>query len=138
MFFIFLLSIPGFHPIAHVAKVRQNGVMIAWPVLLLYVYGVLLIVGGLMGYVKAKSLPSLIAGLVCGVIIIIVGLNYISYDAPYVALIVALVLIFLMGRRYLVTRKPMPALLIVVLSIIVAVVQVYILLDKGNGSAPWF
>ena len=112
--------------------------MIHLPVLLLYVYGVLLIVGGAMGYVKAKSLPSLIAGVVCGLIIIIVGLNYASYDAPYVALLVALVLIVLMGRRYIRTRKAMPALLIVVLSVIVAVVQVYILLSVGNGTEHWF
>ncbi len=125
-------------PIAHGGKVRQNGVMIPLPVLLLYVYGVLLILGGAMGYVKAKSVPSLVAGVVCGLIIIITGLNYASYDAPYVALLVALVLIFLMGRRYLVTRKAMPALLIVVLSVIVAVVQVYILLAVGNGTEHWF
>ncbi len=112
--------------------------MIHLPVLLLYVYGVLLILGGAMGYVKARSVPSLVAGVVCGLIIIIVGLNYTSYDAPYVALLVALVLIFLLGRRYLRTRKAMPALLIVVLSVIVAVVQVYILLSVGNGTAPWF
>lgn len=91
-----------------------------------------------MGYVKAKSLPSLLAGVICGVIIIITALNYTSYDAPWVALLVALVLIILMGRRYIVTRKAMPALLIVVLSVIVAVVQVYILLFIGNGTAPWF
>ena len=91
-----------------------------------------------MGYMKAKSLPSLIAGVVCGVIIIIVGLNYTSHDAPYIALLVALVLIFLMGRRYITTRKAMPALLIVVLSVIVAVVQVYILLSVGNGTEHWF
>ncbi len=108
------------------------------PVLLLFVYGVLLILGGAMGYVKAKSLPSLLAGVICGVIIIITALNYTSYDAPWVALLVALVLIILMGRRYIVTRKAMPALLIVVLSVIVAVVQVYILLFIGNGTAPWF
>ncbi len=112
--------------------------MIPWPVLLLYVYGILLIVGGAMGYVKARSLPSLLAGLICGIIIIIVGLNYASYDAPYVALLVAIVLIFLMGRRYLNTRKAMPALLIVVLSVIVAIVQVYILLSVGNGTEHWF
>ena len=120
------------------AKVRQNGGVIALPVLLLYVYGVLLIVGGAMGYVKAKSVPSLLAGVICGLIIIITALNYTSYDAPYVALAVALVLIVLMGRRYIMTRKAMPALLIVVLSVIVAVVQVYILLSVGNGTAPWF
>jgi hypothetical protein len=33
-----------------------------------------------------------------------------------------------MGRRYLNSRKVMPALLVVVLSVIVAVVQVYVLL----------
>jgi uncharacterized membrane protein (UPF0136 family) len=106
--------------------------------LLLYIYGVLLILGGAMGYVKAKSVPSLLAGVICGLIILIVGLNYTSYDAPYVALAVALVLIFIMGGRYLKTRKAMPALLIVVFSVIVAVVQVYILLSVGNGTAPWF
>ena len=91
-----------------------------------------------MGYVKAKSVPSLLAGVICGVIIIITGLNYASHDAPYVALAVALVLIVLMGRRYFITRKAMPALLIVVLSVIVAVVQVYILLSVGNGTEHWF
>ena len=104
-------------PIARAAKVRQNDGMIPWPVLLLYIYGVLLIVGGAMGYVKAKSVPSLVAGVVCGLIAIYLGVNYTWHDAPYVALLVALVLIFLMGRRYLNTRKAMPALLIVVLSL---------------------
>jgi uncharacterized membrane protein (UPF0136 family) len=44
------------------------------------------------------------------------------------------VLIFLMGRRYLNTRKAMPALLIVVLSVIVAIVQVYIMAVDGLGN----
>ena len=91
-----------------------------------------------MGYVKARSVPSLVAGVVCGVIVIIVGLNYTAHDAPYVALLVALVLIVIMGRRFLSTRKAMPSLLIVILSVIVAIVQVYILLGPGNGTAPWF
>jgi uncharacterized membrane protein (UPF0136 family) len=107
-----------------------------WPRLLLYVYGIFLIFGGLMGYVKARSIPSLVMGLVCGLIAIFLGYDYVWHFAPYCALIIALVLIFLMGRRYLRTRKPMPALLIVVLSIIVAVVQVYILLTVGAGNAP--
>ena len=51
-----------------------------------------------------------------------------------VAFYLALVLILLMGRRYLRTRKPMPALLIVVLSVIVAVVQIYIILFVGLGN----
>jgi uncharacterized membrane protein (UPF0136 family) len=110
--------------------------MIPWPVLLLYIYGILLIVGGLMGYVKARSVPSLVAGLVCGFIALFLGYRYTWHFAPHAALILALVLIFLMGRRYLRTRKPMPALLIVVLSVVVAVVQVYVLLFVGVGSEP--
>jgi uncharacterized membrane protein (UPF0136 family) len=110
--------------------------MIPWPVLLLYIYGILLIVGGAMGYVKAKSVPSLVAGLVCGFIALFMGYRYTWHYAPHVAFILALVLIFLMGRRYLNTRKAMPALLIVVLSIIVAIVQLYILIFVGSGSDP--
>ena len=110
--------------------------MIPWPVLLLYIYGVLLILGGLMGYIKAKSVPSLVAGLICGFIALFLGYRYTWHFAPHVAFILALVLIFLMGRRYLNTRKAMPALLIVVLSVIVAIVQIYILFFVGVGSEP--
>ena len=110
--------------------------MIQWPVLLLYIYGILLILGGAMGYVKAQSVPSLVAGLVCGFIALLLGFRYTWHFAPHAALILSLVLIFIMGRRYLRTRKPMPALLIVVLSVIVAIVQVYIILFVGVGSEP--
>jgi uncharacterized membrane protein (UPF0136 family) len=106
----------------------------AWPVLILYIYGILLIVGGLMGYIKAKSVPSLVAGMVCGFIALLLGCRYVWHFAPHAAFILALVLIIMMGRRYLSTRKPTPALLIVVLSIIVAIVQVYVILFVGLGN----
>ena len=108
--------------------------MIPWPALLLYIYGILLIVGGAMGYVKAKSVPSLVAGLVCGFIALFLGYRYAWHYAPYAAFILAVVLIFIMGRRYLNTRKAMPALLIVVLSAVVAIVQLYVILFVGVGS----
>jgi len=110
--------------------------MIPWPVLLLYIYGILLIVGGAMGYIKAKSVPSLVAGLICGFIALFLGYRYTWHFAPHAAFILAIVLIFIMGRRYLNTRKAMPALLIVVLSVIVAIVQLYILLFVGTGHDP--
>ena len=110
--------------------------MIPWPVLLLYIYGVLLIVGGVMGYVKAKSVPSVVAGVVCGLIAIFLGANYTWHDAPYAALALSLFLIILMGRRYLRTRKTMPAVPIVVLSVIVALAQLYILIFVGPGHDP--
>ncbi|MCE0497941.1 MAG: TMEM14 family protein [Methylacidiphilales bacterium] len=110
--------------------------MTPWPVLLLYVYGALLIVGGVMGYVKAKSVPSVAAGVICGLIAFLLGANYTWHDAPYAALVLALVLIFLMGRRYLRTRKAMPALLIVGLSVIVVLAQLYVLIFIGPGHDP--
>jgi uncharacterized membrane protein (UPF0136 family) len=105
-----------------------------WAAIILYIYGILLILGGLMGYVKARSVPSAVAGVVCGVISIICGLRYTFHDEPYIMLIVSLVLIILMGRRYLNTRKPMPALLIVVMSLVVFLVQIYVLFVPGPGT----
>jgi uncharacterized membrane protein (UPF0136 family) len=122
--------------VARKQKVRQNERMIPWPILLLYIYGILLIVGGLMGYVKAKSVPSLVAGVGCGVIALLLGYRYAWHFAPHAALVLSLLLIFLMGRRYLRTRKAMPALLIVVLSVVVALAQVYVLVFVGAGSEP--
>jgi uncharacterized membrane protein (UPF0136 family) len=98
-------------------------------VLLLYVYGVLLIVGGAMGYAKAKSVPSLVAGVVCGLIALLLGYYYTWHFAPHTALLLALLLIFIMGKRYLNSRKVMPALLIVALSVIVAIAQVYVIIS---------
>jgi uncharacterized membrane protein (UPF0136 family) len=101
----------------------------SFPVLLLYVYGVVLILGGLMGYLKAKSVPSLVAGVVCGVIALLLGYYYTWHFAPHAALLLSILLIVVMGRRFLRTRKPMPALPVVILSLIVAVVQIYVLLS---------
>ena len=122
--------------VASQEKLRQNVFMnFPWPVVL-YIYGVLLIVGGLIGYVKAKSVPSAVAGLICGFIALFLGYRYARHPAPYVALVLALALIFLMGRRYLNTRKPMPALPIVILSIIVAIAQICVILFVGLGNEP--
>ena len=124
---------PSIAPRARLGQIHPD---MPYSDILLYVYGVLLIFGGVMGYVKAHSTPSLVAGVVCGIIAIILGYRYTWHYAPYAALLLALFLIFIMGRRYLRTRKPMPALLIVVLSLIVAVVQVYNLVTIGAGHEP--
>jgi len=98
------------------------------PVLLLYIYGVILIFGGFMGYLKARSVPSLVAGGLCGIIALLLGYYYTWKFAPIAALLLGLFLLGVMGRRYLRTRKAMPALLVVALSIIVVAVQIYVLL----------
>ncbi len=109
-------------------------IVFQWPVFLLYVYGILLIIGGVMGYVKAKSVPSVVAGCICGFLALLFGYRYTWHFAPHAAFVLALVLIFMMGRRYLRTRKAMPALLIVVMSVIVAIVQLYVIFFVGQGN----
>ena len=99
-------------------------------VLLLYLYAVLLVVGGTIGYVKAKSIPSLLAGLISGLLILATAIGHRWIYSPYLALLVSLVLAVVMGRRYLRTQKAMPALLIVGVSLLVAAVQIYILVRR--------
>lgn len=80
-------------------------------VLAAIVYGVLAIVGGAMGYAKARSLPSLISGLVSGLLLLIGGIaqqqGY-SWGFP-LSLFVTVALILVFAVRFWKTRKFMPA-----------------------------
>jgi len=82
------------------------------------VYGVFCILGGILGYVKAKSLPSLIAGATSGAALLLFGYGMLqgSRAAGFGILIVALSL----GVRFLgtwrQTHRLMPDLLMVLMS----------------------
>ncbi len=99
----------------------------AYHALLLFVYGALLIVGGSIGYIKAKSIPSLVAGTISGIIAIVLGFFTAHTADVYAALALSVFLILVLGRRYLAT-KATPALVTVLLSGIVAAAQVYSLI----------
>ena len=66
-------------------------------------FGLVTLVGGIIGYVQADSMVSLIAGGVAGIILIFIGLRLQKGWRPglYVALVVALALIIHFGRTYL-------------------------------------
>ena len=89
-------------------------------VLVLVVYGVFTLIGGLIGYVKAKSLASLIAGTASGGILLACAGQYARGNRA--ALIVGASVAFLLGVRFVRTwckmRRLMPDLLMVVLSMI--------------------
>jgi uncharacterized membrane protein (UPF0136 family) len=81
-----------------------------------FLFGLLAIIGGAMGYARAKSKPSLIAGSVSGALLIIAGLLSPGVPGFVLALIVSVLLLAHFGRAYAAKKKPMPAIPMIVLS----------------------
>lgn len=94
--------------------------MIAWLVL---IYGILIAAGGVMGYVKAQSMPSLIAGGISGIALVgaAVAIMKGAYSAGWwISLVVALLLLVRFGIAELKGGfKMMPGGIVIILSIIV-------------------
>src|SRR5262245_55161832 len=94
--------------------------MIAWLVL---IYGILIAVGGIMGYVKAQSTASLIAGGISGIALVgaAVAMMKGAYSAGWwISLIVALLLLGRFGSAALTKGfEMMPGGIVIILSIIV-------------------
>ena len=81
-----------------------------------YFFGLVAIAGGAMGYARAKSKASLIAGGVSGALLIVAGLISPSVPGFVLALIVSILLLAHFGRSYAAKKKPMPAIPMIVLS----------------------
>jgi uncharacterized membrane protein (UPF0136 family) len=88
--------------------------MLAQPFYLLF--GLVSIVGGALGYARAKSKASLIAGGVSGGLLIIAGLLPRGGPSFILALLVSVLLVIHFGRTYAAKKKPMPAIPMIVLS----------------------
>jgi uncharacterized membrane protein (UPF0136 family) len=88
----------------------------------LWVYIALLIVGGLMGFIKGKSRISLISSLIFAVVLALVALG--TIPSHYVAIgIVAFLLVFF-GARFMRSKKVMPAGMMSVVSLVVLILLV--------------
>jgi len=85
--------------------------------LYLFVFGILTIAGGVMGFVKAKSRPSLIAGSVSGLLLLAAG--YLVGSHGRVGLILGLIISLGLAGRFITayrkSGKLMPAGLMAVL-----------------------
>ena len=82
------------------------------------IYGILLILGGIMGYVKAKSIWSLITGVVCGILILI-STNFGSHNKKmqyFNVVMISLILAIFFYIRFNATHGFMPAGLMLILS----------------------
>jgi uncharacterized membrane protein (UPF0136 family) len=98
-----------------------------------FLFGLVAIVGGAMGYAKAQSKPSLIAGSISGALLILAGLLTPGLFGSILALAVSLLLLGYFARTYLAKRKPMPAIPMIAFSAIGIVLSV-IALSMLHGS----
>ena len=93
-------------------------------------YALFCIVGGIIGYTKAQSTASLIAGLLSGIVLLICSYGIAKGNTAvlYISLIVSI----LLGGRFAVTLfnnfKVMPNLIMVILSVITVVFVIIALL----------
>ncbi|MBI1977737.1 MAG: TMEM14 family protein [Candidatus Omnitrophica bacterium] len=92
--------------------------MINISTIVVFLYGLFALVGGMIGYVKAKSKASLIAGSVSGIILIgcAYGFTQGVRGAYWISLVVAIVLGVRFLKKWFVTKRVMPELLMVIFS----------------------
>jgi uncharacterized membrane protein (UPF0136 family) len=95
--------------------------MIEFAKLYLFLFGVLTIAGGVMGFVKAGSRASIIAGGVSGALLLVSG--YLVGAGDFVAglvlgLVLSLALAGQFGPKFIRTRKMMPAGMMAMLGVI--------------------
>jgi uncharacterized membrane protein (UPF0136 family) len=83
-------------------------------------YGVLAIVGGIIGYVQAQSKASLISGSISGLLLIVAGVMQLKGQQAglILATVVTAVLVIVFAIRLIKTRKFMPAGLMSLLGVV--------------------
>jgi uncharacterized membrane protein (UPF0136 family) len=101
------------------------------------IYGLIVLLGGVMGYAKAKSKVSLFAGVGSGIALLIAWV--LSDQLPLVgvglATLIALILSVVFIRRFLSTRAFMPSGLMMLFSLVATVVFLLGLLDASGVLA---
>uniref|UniRef100_A0A182MX52 Uncharacterized protein n=1 Tax=Anopheles culicifacies TaxID=139723 RepID=A0A182MX52_9DIPT len=106
------------------------------------VFAILIIVGGVIGYMRAGSVVSLYAGVIFGLAIGAgAWCNSLQEPIPYVQLVVLSLLIIVMMIRFYKTRAFMPPGMILLLSLCVMVWTVFIYGDylsliSGTNDKP--
>ncbi|CAN6452268.1 unnamed protein product [Victoria cruziana] len=103
-------------------------------------YGIVVVVGGVLGYARKGSVLSLAGGAGAGLLLLLAG--FISLKAfekrrkSFVALILetvcSLALAVVMGRRYLETSKIMPPGLVAAISALMTIFYLYKFVGGGN------
>ena len=96
--------------------------------IVLGIYAALLILGGVIGFLKARSVPSLIAGVVSGLIAIgciVISSTYNENGGFAIALCLAIALFLFFGPKAVSAKKFMPAGLMTLASTVVIAIMVW-------------
>jgi uncharacterized membrane protein (UPF0136 family) len=95
-----------------------------------YLFGVMTIVGGAIGYFKAGSLASIIAGTVCGALLIFAGILIATKVQPalILGLLISLALAYRFIPAFLEKRAFMPGGLMSALCVIGAILTIITLI----------
>ncbi|KAJ6887082.1 hypothetical protein NC651_027443 [Populus alba x Populus x berolinensis] len=103
-------------------------------------YGLVIVIGGVIGYLRKGSVVSLGGGVGTGLVLVFAG--YLSLKAfskgknSFLGLAIetvcAAVLTFVMGQRYMQTSKIMPAGIVAGISVLMTVFYLYKIATGGN------
>jgi uncharacterized membrane protein (UPF0136 family) len=96
------------------------------------IFGILTIAGGVVGYVKAGSLPSIIAGSITGVLLLVAAFLLPEHSAAGLAtaFIISLLLAGQFIPKFLRTGRVMPAGMMSILSVIAIIVALVAWIKK--------
>jgi len=110
----------GFQSVARLRRRLKSEKRMLLSAIIVFVYGMLVLVGGVFGFVKAKSRPSLIAGVAGDFALSIAGVGIISHQSwavPLALVLIAALMVFF-AARYARTRLFMPGGLMSILSLL--------------------
>ena len=90
-------------------------------------YGILAMIGGIIGYIKANSQVSLFSGIISGLLLILAAYFQIQGQAwaLILAVLVTGILVIFFALRLAKTRKFMPAGLMVILGVLALTLMVH-------------
>ena len=90
-------------------------------------YGIIVLVGGLGGYIKAKSKASLISGLIFGLLLLMCAyLQSLEFSwALWLAVAITIALIIVFSLRLQKSGKFMPAGIMIILGVIALILMIF-------------